>query len=144
MAGLNKVILVGNLGQDPELKHIQGGQSVLNIRLATTESYLDKNNQRQERTDWHTVVVWGKRGEALAKLITKGSQIVVEGRIQTRSYEKNGEKRYATDIVASNIVLAGGKRSDDRGQQGRSRDHAPPPPADDFSDVPPPEDEIPF
>jgi single-strand DNA-binding protein len=108
--GLNKVMLLGNLGQDPELKTIAGGQAVLNLRLATTESYLDRNNTRQERTDWHTVVVWGKRAEALAKILGKGSQIFVEGRIQTRSYEKNGEKRYATDIVANNIILAGGRR----------------------------------
>ncbi len=105
--GLNKVMLLGNLGQDPELKTIAGGQAVLNLRLATTETYLDRNNARQERTDWHTVVVWGKRAEALAKFLTKGSQIFVEGRIQTRSYEKNGEKRYATDIVANNIILTG-------------------------------------
>jgi single-strand DNA-binding protein len=108
--GLNKVMLLGNLGQDPELKMIGGGNAVLNLRLATTETYLDKSNTRQERTDWHTVTVWGKRAEALAKILTKGSQIFVEGRIQTRSYEKNGEKRYATDIVANNIILAGGRR----------------------------------
>jgi single-strand DNA-binding protein len=105
--GLNKVMLLGNLGQDPELKTIAGGQAVLNLRLATTETYLDRNNARQERTDWHTVVVWGKRAEALSKFLVKGSQIFVEGRIQTRSYEKNGEKRYATDIVANNIILTG-------------------------------------
>src|SRR5580692_7028698 len=105
--GLNKVMLLGNLGQDPELKMIAGGQAVLNLRLATTETYLDKNNTRQERTDWHTVTVWGKRAEGLAKILSKGSQLFVEGRIQTRSYEKNGEKRYATDIVANNIILTG-------------------------------------
>ncbi|HEY2513175.1 MAG TPA: single-stranded DNA-binding protein, partial [Polyangiaceae bacterium] len=86
--GLNKVMLLGNLGQDPELKMIAGGQAVLNLRLATTETYMDRNNTRQERTDWHTVTVWGKRAEALAKILGKGSQIFVEGRIQTRSYEK--------------------------------------------------------
>lgn len=105
--GLNKVMLLGNLGQDPELKVIAGGQAVLNLRLATTETYLDKNNTRQERTDWHTVTIWGKRAEALAKFLVKGSQLFIEGRIQTRSYEKNGEKRYATDIVASNVILTG-------------------------------------
>jgi len=105
--GLNKVMLLGNLGQDPELKMIAGGQAVLNLRLATTETYMDKSNTRQERTDWHTVTVWGKRAEALAKILSKGSQLFVEGRIQTRSYEKNGEKRYATDIVANNIILTG-------------------------------------
>src|SRR5579863_5294806 len=112
--GLNKVMLLGNLGQDPELKMIAGGQAVLNLRLATTESYLDKNNTRQERTDWHTVTVWGKRAEALAKILAKGSQLFVEGRIQTRSYEKNGEKRYATDIVANNIILTGRRGGDSR------------------------------
>jgi single-strand DNA-binding protein len=114
--GLNKVMLLGNLGQDPELKTIAGGQAVLNLRLATTETYLDRNNARQERTDWHTVVVWGKRAEALAKFLTKGSQIFVEGRIQTRSYEKNGEKRYATDIVANNIILTGRRGGAEAGE----------------------------
>jgi single-strand DNA-binding protein len=112
--GLNKVMLLGNLGQDPELKMIAGGQAVLNLRLATTETYMDKNQTRQERTDWHTVTVWGKRAEALAKILAKGSQIFVEGRIQTRSYEKNGEKRYATDIVANNIILTGRRGGDSR------------------------------
>src|SRR5271163_2471654 len=119
--GLNKVMLLGNLGQDPELKMIAGGQAVLNIRLATTETYVDKSNTRQERTDWHTVTVWGKRAEALSKILAKGSQIFVEGRIQTRSYEKNGEKRYATDIVANNIILTGrrgGESRDDAGGGG--------------------------
>jgi single-strand DNA-binding protein len=116
--GLNKVMLLGNLGQDPELKMIAGGQAVLNLRLATTESYLDKNNTRQERTDWHTVTVWGKRAEALAKILSKGSQLFVEGRIQTRSYEKNGEKRYATDIVANNIILTGRRGGDSREASG--------------------------
>jgi single-strand DNA-binding protein len=118
--GLNKVMLLGNLGQDPELKMIAGGQAVLNLRLATTETYLDKNNTRQERTDWHTVTVWGKRAEALAKFLTKGSQIFVEGRIQTRSYEKNGEKRYATDIVANNIILTGRRGGESREAGGEA------------------------
>jgi len=171
--GLNKVMLLGNLGQDPELKMITGGQAVLNIRLATTETYLDRNNTRQERTDWHTVTVWGKRAEGLAKILTKGSQIFVEGRIQTRSYEKNGEKRYATDIVANNIILTGRRGGDSReagegGGGGERRQYGggggsrPPareaPPAaqgggqagnndaafDDFANDPGGDDEIPF
>jgi single-strand DNA-binding protein len=105
--GLNRVMLFGNLGADPELRVTPGGQSVLKLRLATTESYVDKSGTRQERTDWHSITVWGKRGEALSKFLAKGSSIFVEGRIQTSSYEKNGEKRYRTDIVANNIILAG-------------------------------------
>ncbi len=105
--GLNRVMLLGNLGADPELRVTPGGQSVLKLRLATTESYVDKSGTRQERTDWHRITVWGKRGEALSKFLTKGSSIFIEGRIQTSSYEKNGEKRYTTEIVANNIILAG-------------------------------------
>lgn len=105
--GLNKVMLLGNLGADPELKMTQGGQAVLKLRLATTETYLDKNQSRQERTEWHSVTMWGKRGEALAKFLTKGERIFVEGSLRTSSYEKNGEKRYSTEINASNIILAG-------------------------------------
>jgi len=107
--GLNRAILVGNLGVDPELKFTQGGQAVLRIRLATSESFLNRTGERQERTDWHTVVVWGKRAEALNKILSKGRTIWVEGRIQTRSWEdKDGGKRYSTEINATNIGLVGG------------------------------------
>jgi single-strand DNA-binding protein len=109
--GLNKVMLLGNLGADPELKVTQGGQSVLKLRLATTETYLDRNKTRQERTEWHQITLWGPRGEALSKFLSKGERIFVEGRIQTSSYEKDGEKRYRTEIVATNIILSGGGKS---------------------------------
>ena len=109
--GLNKVLLLGNLGADPELKVTAGGQAILKLRLATTESYLDKSNTRQERTEWHSITVWGKRGEALSRILAKGSSIFVEGSIRTSSYEKDGEKRYRTEIVANNIILAGRGRS---------------------------------
>ena len=106
--GLNRVMLLGNLGADPELRYTQSGQAVLNMRLATTESYLDRNKVRQERTDWHNVVLWGKRGEALAKFLTKGTTIFVEGGLRTSSYDdKEGNKRYKTEIHATNIILAG-------------------------------------
>ncbi len=125
--GLNRVMLLGNLGADPELRFTQGGQSVMNLRIATTESYLDAQKVRQERTDWHNVVVWGKRGEALSKILTKGSTIFVEGRLSTTSYDKNGEKRFKTEIVAQNVILTGSKPG---AQQGGRRE--PPPVDDDF------------
>jgi len=108
--GLNRVMLLGNLGADPELRMTQGGQAVLKLRLATTETYLDRNRARQERTEWHSVVIWGKRAEALAKILTKGSRIFVEGGLRTSSYDdRDGNKRYRTEVVATNIILSGGR-----------------------------------
>jgi single-strand DNA-binding protein len=108
--GLNKVMLLGGLGADPELRFTQGGQAVLHLRLATTESYLDKDKVRRERTDWHSVVVWGKRGEGLAKILAKGSSLFVEGSLRTSSYDnREGVKVYKTEVIASNVILAGGK-----------------------------------
>jgi len=107
--GLNRVLLLGNLGADPELRMTNGGQAVLKMRLATSETYLDRNRQRQERTEWHNVVVWGKRAEALGKFLTKGSRLFVEGGLRTSSYEdKDGNKRYRTEVVAANVILSGG------------------------------------
>lgn len=119
--GLNRVVLIGNLGQDPELRFTQSNQGVLNISMATTESYFDSNTkERKERTEWHRVTVWGARGEALNKILSKGSRICVEGRLQTRSWEQDGQKRYSTDIVANNIILLGGGSSD-RQESGEKR-----------------------
>lgn len=107
--GLNRVMLLGNLGADPELRVTSGGQSVLKLRIATSETYLDKNRVRQERTEWHSVVIWGKRAEALGKFLTKGSRLFVEGALRTSSYDdKEGNKRYRTEVVANNVILAGG------------------------------------
>jgi len=118
--GLNRVMLLGNLGADPELRFTQSGQAVLNMRIATTESYLDSNKVRQERTDWHNVVLWGKRGEALAKFLTKGSTVFIEGGLRTSSYDdKEGKKRYKTEVHATNLILAGGRG---RGGGGGSPD----------------------
>ena len=109
MDGLNRVMLLGNLGADPELRMTSGGQAVLKLRLATTESYLDKKRTRQERTEWHSVVVWGKRAEGLGKIVRKGDRLFIEGGLRTSSYEKDGEKRYRTEVVASNVILSGSK-----------------------------------
>ncbi len=106
--GLNRVMLLGNLGADPELRMTSGGQAVLKLRLATAETYLDRNRNRQERTEWHSVVVWGKRAEALGKILSKGSRLFVEGSLRTSSYDdRDGNKRYKTEIVANNIILSG-------------------------------------
>lgn len=119
--GLNRVMLLGNLGADPELRFTQGGQAVLNMRLATTESYLDKDRVKHERTDWHNVIIWGKRGEALAKILVKGSSIFVEGSIRTSTYDdRDGNKRYKTEIVASNVILSGGRPNGSAPAQDRA------------------------
>ena len=136
--GLNRVILIGNLGADPELKYTQNGQAVLRLRLATTESYVNRSGERQQRTDWHTVIVWGKRGEALNNFLAKGRPICAEGRIQYRQWEdKDGNKRSSTEIVATNIVLLGGRR--DSGAPSDFGGGSVAPASDDFGD-----DDIPF
>lgn len=110
MDGLNRVMLLGNLGAEPELRMTGGGQAVLKLRLATTESYLDKSRERTERTEWHSVVVWGKRAEALGKFLKKGDRVFIEGGLRTSSYDdRDGNKRYKTEVVASNVILNGGK-----------------------------------
>jgi single-strand DNA-binding protein len=136
--GLNRATLLGNVGRDPELRVTGGGTAVLELSLATNESYLDRNNVRQERTEWHRITIWGKRGEALAKFLKKGMQLYVEGRLETSSYDKDGQKHYSTKIVATNVVVLGtrgGGQSDDRspsggggGQQRRSSPRSNPAP----------------
>ncbi len=105
--GLNSVYLLGNLGADPELRQTQSS-SVLSMRLACSQSYLDKNRVRQERTEWVSVVVWGRRAEALSKFMRKGDRVFIEGRLQTSNWEdRDGIKRYRTEVVAENVILGG-------------------------------------
>lgn len=111
MASVNKVILLGNLGADPEIRFTPGGQAVANFRMATSDSWTDKNTgQRQERTEWHRVVVWGKLAELCGEYLKKGRQCYVEGRLQTREWQdKEGQKRYTTEVVANQVVFLGGR-----------------------------------
>ena len=121
---MNRVILIGNLGADAELKYTNSGQPVLSMRLATSEKWQGKDGQQQERTDWHSLTLWGKRAEALAKYLTKGSRIAIQGRIQYREYEdRNGNKRWSTDINVDDVELLGGR---DGGQRDNGQRFAPP------------------
>lgn len=169
MAGVNKVILVGNLGKDPEVRYTGSGQAVANFSLATSENWTDKAGQKQERTEWHRIVVWGKLGELCGEYLTKGRQVYLEGRIQTREWvDKENKKNYSTEIVVSNVVFlkdgSAGKDGQPRkagasaAQAGGGDDFGPPPPG--FDDAPqsggsgggsgggrgggPSEDDIPF
>src|SRR6476646_7736011 len=109
MGSVNKVILVGNLGRDAELRYTPGGAAVATLNMATTEVWNDKAGQRQEKTEWHRVILWGKSAESLTEYLTKGKQIYVEGRLQTRQWDdKDGNKRYTTEIRGDRIVLLGG------------------------------------
>jgi single-strand DNA-binding protein len=107
---VNKVILVGRLGRDPETRYTSGGQAVANFSVATDESYKDKNGERQKRTEWHKIVVWGKQAEIAQQYLKKGSLIFIEGRIQSREWQdKEGQKRTSFEIVASNFRMLGGR-----------------------------------
>jgi single-strand DNA-binding protein len=109
MGSVNKVILVGNLGRDAELRYTPGGAAVATLNMATTEVWNDKGGQRQEKTEWHRIVLWGKTAESLAEYLTKGKQIYVEGRLQTRQWDdKDGNKRYTTEIRSDRVVLLSG------------------------------------
>ena len=125
MGSVNKVILVGNLGRDAELRYTPGGSPVATLNLATTEVWNDKAGQRQEKTEWHRVVLWGKTAESLSEYLIKGKQLYVEGRLQTRQWDdKDGNKRYTTEIRGDRIVLLGGGGrwgSRTPGRAGRSR-----------------------
>ena len=105
--GVNKVILIGNVGSDPELKYTNNGAGVSNFSVATNESWMDKNtNERQERTEWHRIVAWGRLAEICNQYLRKGSKVYIEGRLQTRSWEdQNGQKRYTTEIVAAEMQM---------------------------------------
>ena len=118
MGSVNKVILIGNLGADPELKYTPSQRPLCNLRIATTEVYKDKSGVRQEKTEWHRVTVWGDQAENCNKYLAKGRSVYIEGRLQTRSYDKDGQKHYATDIVADRVVFLGSGGGEGRGAGG--------------------------
>ena len=121
MGSVNKVILVGNLGKDPEMRSTPGGQQVANFTLATNEQWTDKGGQKQERTEWHRIVAWGKLAEMCQSYLSKGRQVYVEGRISTRQWDdKDGNKRSTTEVVASQVVFLGGRGEGGSGSAGGS------------------------
>jgi single-strand DNA-binding protein len=117
MGSVNKVILVGNLGRDAEVKVTASGQSVASFSIATTETWT-KDGEKKEKTEWHRIVLWGRQADTLQPYLTKGKQIYVEGRLETRNWEKDGQKHYTTEIKADRIVLLGGGRGGERGERG--------------------------
>ena len=116
MAGINKVILIGNLGKDPEIRSLENGVKVASFSLATTESYKNKDGQKVEQTEWHNIVVWRGLAEVAEKYLKKGSQIYLEGKIRTRSWDdKEGNKKYTTEIIGDTFTMLGSRR--DEGHQ---------------------------
>jgi single-strand DNA-binding protein len=161
MGSVNKVILVGNLGADPELKYTPSNRAVCNLSVATNEVWKDKSGQKQEKTEWHRVTVWGEQAENCSKFLTKGRMVYVEGKLQTRSWDdKDGKKRYSTEVVADRVVFlgggagaengggGGGGRRAGGGRPGWGEETQQPPsePSDGGGSGPPPagDDEIPF
>lgn len=127
MLGVNKVILIGRLGKDPELRYTPGGQAVASFSVATSERWTDKNNQRQERTEWHNIVAWGKLGELANQYLKKGNPAYIEGRITTRSWDdRDGNKKYKTEIVANSIQFLGSGGGAGAADMGAAQDTASP------------------
>lgn len=127
MAGLNRVMLIGRLCRDPEIRYSKSGTAVANFSIATNESWRDQQGQKQERVEFHSLVAFGKQAEVLGKYLVKGSQVYIEGKLQTRQYDKEGQAHYATEIVVQDFTfLGGGKQSNGGGQQsGRGNKPAP-------------------
>ena len=136
---VNKVILIGNLGADPEVRYAQNGTAVANFRLATTETWK-KEGGKEEQTEWHRIVTFGRLAEICGEYLSKGRQVYIEGRLQTRDWQdKDGNKRYTTEIVASAMQMLGPRGAGDESKAGGYREDEPPMP-----DAPPMEDDVPF
>ncbi len=144
MASVNKAILIGNLGKDPDVRYSPDGSAITNITLATTESWKDKSGEKQEKTEWHRVAFFGKLAEIAGEYLKKGSQVYVEGRIQTRKWQdKDGQDRYTTEIVADKMQMLGsrGNSFEVSDSQTESRPSKPAPKTGGFDDM---DDDIPF
>ncbi|HET9062885.1 MAG TPA: single-stranded DNA-binding protein, partial [Candidatus Binatia bacterium] len=131
MASVNKAIILGNLGRDPELRHTPGGKAVATLRIATNEVWTDQSGERQERTEWHTVVVWGRQAENCNQYLKKGRSVYIEGRLTTRKWQdKDGKDRYSTEIVADRVQFVGGGTGGGGGGGREFEDQSlePPPP----------------
>ena len=137
MSDLNRVMLIGRLGADPEQRHMPNGRTVVNIRVATSETWKDRNSgERQERTEWHSVVAFDKLAEVIAEYLRKGSQVFIEGKLQTRKWQdKEGKDRYTTEIIAQSMQMLGGKP---RGERSPRQEREPERHVDEF------DDDIPF
>ncbi len=141
---VNIAIVVGNLGKDPEVRFTQSGRAVANFSLATSDSWTGQDGNRQERTEWHNIVVWGKQAEACGQYLAKGRQVFVQGRIQTRSYDdKEGNKRYITEIVAQRVQFLGGAGGARASQEAQDQGFGDPSPSPSIPS-PPIDDDIPF
>jgi single-strand DNA-binding protein len=134
MASVNKVILVGNLGRDPEIRYMPNGEAVANFSIATTENWKDKSGVKQEKTEWHNIVAYRKLAEIIGEYVRKGSPIYIEGKLQTRKWEKDGVTRYSTEIIADQMQMLGNKEASTSGAPQENT----PPPNDNF------EESIPF
>ena len=146
MAGVNLVIILGNLGNDPEVRYMPNGEPVANISIATSENWTDKTTgEKREKTEWHRVVAFRRTAEIIGQYTRKGSKLYVEGKLQTRKWsDQNGVDRYTTEIIADSVQLLDSRRDDQDGQQGyqqqgyqqQQRQQHNPPPQQDFDDVP--------
>ncbi|MCD4771871.1 MAG: single-stranded DNA-binding protein [Bacteroidales bacterium] len=137
MAGVNKVILIGNLGKDPEVRHLESGVSVANFPIATTESYKSKDGNKVEHTEWHNIVLWRGLAEISEKYLKKGDKVYIEGRIRTRQWDdKDGNKRYTTEILCDNMNMLGGARNLTNEGKVEGKIEEPPPEQKDGGDLP--------
>ena len=155
-SGVNKVILIGNLGKDPEIRYTTHGSVVANFTIATSETWKDKNSgERKQKTEWHRIVFWGSQAEIIGKYLAKGSQVYIEGKIQTRKYQdNNGQDRYITEVIGKEFLMIGNRQNQNQNQQGGQYPQGQQNPQQNlnnqyadgggYSGVPSMEDDIPF